>query len=186
MKAVFVPQNLCVGFDITSVLMTHRCRRSQNRREEERGLTLRIAVSRAGFTARRECRRPAARTQMVERQLVRRGVHDQRVLRAMRDVPREAFVEAGMEEFAFDDLPLPIGEGQTISQPYIVAFMAEAAELSPNDKVLEVGTGFGYAAAVFGRIARGRLHDRAVSFACGNREATACPRGHQERVRAGR
>lgn len=96
----------------------------------------------------------AARAQMVERQLVRRGLHDKRVLQAMRDVPREVFVEAGMAEFAFDDSPLPIGEGQTISQPYIVAFMAEAAELSPNDRVLEVGTGSGYAAAVFSRIAK--------------------------------
>lgn len=96
----------------------------------------------------------AARAQMVERQLVRRGLHDKRVLQAMRDVPREVFVEAGMAEFAFGDSPLPIGEGQTISQPYIVAFMAEAAELSPNDRVLEVGTGSGYAAAVFSRIAK--------------------------------
>jgi protein-L-isoaspartate(D-aspartate) O-methyltransferase len=96
----------------------------------------------------------AARAQMVERQLVRRGLDDKRVLQAMRDVPRETFVEAGMEEFAFDDSPLPIGEGQTISQPYIVAFMAEAAELSPNDRVLEVGTGSGYAAAVFSRIGK--------------------------------
>jgi protein-L-isoaspartate(D-aspartate) O-methyltransferase len=96
----------------------------------------------------------AARTRMVERQIERRGVGDPLVLQAMREVPREAFVAAGMEEFAFDDSPLPIGEGQTISQPYIVAFMAEAAELSANDRVLEVGTGSGYAAAVFGRIAK--------------------------------
>ena len=96
----------------------------------------------------------AARTRMVERQIERRGVDDPLVLQAMREVPREAFVEAGMEEFAFEDSPLPIGEGQTISQPYIVALMAEAAELSANDRVLEVGTGSGYAAAVFGRIAK--------------------------------
>jgi protein-L-isoaspartate(D-aspartate) O-methyltransferase len=96
----------------------------------------------------------AARTRMVERQIERRGVDDPLVLQAMREVPREMFVEAGMEEFAFDDSPLPIGEGQTISQPYIVALMAEAAELSANDRVLEVGTGSGYAAAVFGRIAK--------------------------------
>lgn len=96
----------------------------------------------------------AARTRMVERQLSQRGVRDARVLQAMRDVPRESFVDPGMEEFAFDDSPLPIGEGQTISQPYIVAFMAEAAEISADDKVLEVGTGSGYAAAVLGRIAK--------------------------------
>jgi len=96
----------------------------------------------------------AARAQMVKRQIARRGVGDRLVLQAMREVPREAFVDTGMKEFAFDDSPLPIGEGQTISQPYIVAFMAEAAELSREDRVLEVGTGSGYAAAVFGRIAR--------------------------------
>ncbi|MDQ8729374.1 protein-L-isoaspartate(D-aspartate) O-methyltransferase [Bradyrhizobium sp. LHD-71] len=96
----------------------------------------------------------AARAKMVERQLSRRGIRDEGVLRAMRDVPREDYVEPGMEEFAFDDSPLPIGEGQTISQPYIVAFMAEAAALSPGDRVLEVGTGSGYAAAVFSRLAK--------------------------------
>ena len=96
----------------------------------------------------------AARAQMVERQIGRRGVRDKAVLQAMREVPRELFVEHGMEEFAFEDSPLPIGEGQTISQPYIVAFMAEAAELSSADRVLEVGTGSGYAAAVFGRLAK--------------------------------
>jgi protein-L-isoaspartate(D-aspartate) O-methyltransferase len=91
---------------------------------------------------------------MVERQLSRRGIRDTSVLAAMRKVPREKFVDPGMEEFAFEDSPLPIGEGQTISQPYIVAFMSEAAELSPNDRVLEVGTGSGYAAAVLSRIAK--------------------------------
>jgi protein-L-isoaspartate(D-aspartate) O-methyltransferase len=95
-----------------------------------------------------------AREQMVERQLVRRGIRDHRVLEAMREVPRQEFVEAGMEEFAFDDTPLPIGAGQTISQPYIVAFMAEAAGISEDDKVLEVGTGSGYAAAVLARLAK--------------------------------
>src|SRR5438552_1501967 len=95
-----------------------------------------------------------SRAQMVERQLTRRGIRDASVLSAMREVPREKFVDSGMEEFAFDDSPLPIGEGQTISQPYIVAFMAEAAELSPDDRLLEIGTGSGYAAAVFSRIVR--------------------------------
>jgi protein-L-isoaspartate(D-aspartate) O-methyltransferase len=72
----------------------------------------------------------------------------------MRAVPREAFVEPGFEEFAYEDSPLPIGEGQTISQPYIVALMIEAAELKPEDRVLEVGAGSGYAAAVVSRIAK--------------------------------
>jgi protein-L-isoaspartate(D-aspartate) O-methyltransferase len=71
----------------------------------------------------------------------------------MRRVPREAFVEPGMEEFAYEDGPLPIGEGQTISQPYVVALMIEAAEVKPGDRVLEVGAGSGYAAAVISRIA---------------------------------
>ena len=83
----------------------------------------------------------------------RRGVTDERVLEAMRQVPREAFVGAGMEEFAYEDSPLPIAAGQTISQPYIVALMIEAAQIKPSDRVLDVGTGSGYAAAVLSRLA---------------------------------
>jgi protein-L-isoaspartate(D-aspartate) O-methyltransferase len=94
-----------------------------------------------------------ARERMITAQLRRRGVRDARVLDAMANVPREAFVSAGTEEFAYEDGPLPIGEGQTISQPYIVAAMAEAAELEPGDRVLEVGAGSGYAAAIFSRLA---------------------------------
>jgi protein-L-isoaspartate(D-aspartate) O-methyltransferase len=94
-----------------------------------------------------------AREKMITAQLGRRGVRDARVLDAMAGVPREAFVSAGTEEFAYEDGPLPIGEGQTISQPYIVAAMAEAAELEPGDRMLEVGAGSGYAAAVFSRLA---------------------------------
>lgn len=90
---------------------------------------------------------------MVEVQLARRGVRDPLVLQAMGKVPREAFVEAGFEEFAYEDSPLPIGEGQTISQPYVVALMIEAAEVKPGERVLEVGAGSGYAAAVLARIA---------------------------------
>ena len=95
----------------------------------------------------------ASRNRMVDVQVARRGVRDPRVLEAMRRVPREAFVESGMEEFAYEDSPLSIGEGQTISQPYIVALMIEAAELKPGDRVLEVGAGSGYAAAVMAQIA---------------------------------
>jgi protein-L-isoaspartate(D-aspartate) O-methyltransferase len=90
---------------------------------------------------------------MVEIQIARRGVRDARVLEAIRQVPREEFVEPGFEEFAYDDGPLPIGANQTISQPYMVALMIEAAELKPGDRVLEVGAGSGYAAAVLSRIA---------------------------------
>src|SRR4051794_19959993 len=94
-----------------------------------------------------------ARSRMVDVQVARRGVRDSYVLEALRRVPREAFVEPGFKEFAYEDGPLPIGEGQTISQPYIVALMIEAAELSPGDRVLEIGAGSGYAAAVMGQIA---------------------------------
>ena len=94
-----------------------------------------------------------ARERMVVEHIARRGVSDQSVLDAMRSVPREAFVEAGTEEYAYDDWPLPIGEGQTISQPYIVALMIGAAEIHPGHRVMEVGSGSGYAAAVLSRIA---------------------------------
>jgi protein-L-isoaspartate(D-aspartate) O-methyltransferase len=90
---------------------------------------------------------------MVDIQIVRRGVRDARVLEAIRQVPREEFVDPGFEESAYDDGPLPIGANQTISQPYMVALMIEAAELQPSDRVLEVGAGSGYAAAVMSRIA---------------------------------
>jgi protein-L-isoaspartate(D-aspartate) O-methyltransferase len=95
----------------------------------------------------------AARNRMVDVQIVRRGVRDRALLKAMRKVPREAFVAKDLAEFAYEDAPLRIGEGQTISQPYIVAAMIEAAELGKNDRVLEVGAGSGYAAAVMSRIA---------------------------------
>lgn len=95
----------------------------------------------------------AARERMVEAQLAGRGIRDPRVLAAMRTVPRERFVGAGMEDLAYEDSPLPIGAGQTISQPYIVALMAQAAEIEPDDRVLEVGAGSGYAAAVLSRLA---------------------------------
>ena len=93
------------------------------------------------------------RRTMVERQIAGRGVGDERVLDAMRSVPREAFVGAEMRPYATDDGPLPIGEGQTISQPYIVALMVEALGLEPEDRVLEVGAGSGYAAAVLASVA---------------------------------
>jgi protein-L-isoaspartate(D-aspartate) O-methyltransferase len=94
-----------------------------------------------------------ARERMVDAQIARRGVRDARVLEAMRRVPREAFVESGFEEFAYEDGALPISEGQTISQPYIVALMIEGAELKPGESVLEVGARSGYAAAVMSQIA---------------------------------
>lgn len=90
---------------------------------------------------------------MVDRQIAGRGVRDPRVLEAMRTVPREAFVSEHLAESAYDDSPLPIGEEQTISQPYVVALMTEALEIRPEDKVLEIGAGSGYSAAILSRIA---------------------------------
>ena len=98
-------------------------------------------------------KRASARQAMVERQLSARGIKDARVLEAMSRVPREAFVAADLAAYAYDDNPLPIGEGQTISQPYIVALMAEAARIGPKARVLEVGAGSGYAAAVLSQLA---------------------------------
>jgi protein-L-isoaspartate(D-aspartate) O-methyltransferase len=95
----------------------------------------------------------ADREAMVERQLRRRGISDESILNAFLEVPREAFVGAGLAHLAYGDHPLPIEAGQTISQPYIVALMIEAAAIGPADKVLEIGSGSGYAAAVISRIA---------------------------------
>jgi len=89
-----------------------------------------------------------ARQEMVSRQLRARGIHDDRVLAAMARVPREKFVAPGWESDAYTDQPLPIGGGQTISQPYVVARMAELAEIQPDDHVLDVGVGSGYQTAI--------------------------------------
>ncbi len=93
------------------------------------------------------------RKEMVENAIFARGVRSELVLNAMRSVPRETFLPTQLREFAYDDAPLPIEEGQTISQPYIVAFMTEALALRGGEKVLEIGTGSGYAAAVLSEIA---------------------------------
>ena len=92
--------------------------------------------------------------EMIEKQLRRRGVHDAAVLAAMAEVPRHEFVSEDVGAHAYDDLPLPIGSGQTISQPYIVAAMTAALHLRPGDRVLEIGTGCGYHAAVLSRLAK--------------------------------
>jgi len=93
------------------------------------------------------------REQMVQRQIAARGVRSEMVLNAMRKVPRERFLPQGQGVRAYDDAPLPIGDGQTISQPFIVAYMTEALTLEGGEKVLEIGTGSGYAAAVLAEIA---------------------------------
>jgi protein-L-isoaspartate(D-aspartate) O-methyltransferase len=90
---------------------------------------------------------------MVESQLVPRGIKDARVLDAMRRVPRHLFVDPSMKHRAYDDSALPIGEGQTISQPYMVAVMTELLELNGHERVLEIGTGSGYQAAVLAELA---------------------------------
>jgi protein-L-isoaspartate(D-aspartate) O-methyltransferase len=90
---------------------------------------------------------------MITEHLLARGIRDAAVVKAMREVPREAFLPPDMERYAYDDSPLPIAEGQTISQPYIVAYMIEALELRGRERVLEIGTGSGYAAAVLSRCA---------------------------------
>ena len=94
----------------------------------------------------------AARENMVQSQLIPRGIRDPKVLAAMRKVPRHLFVEEALRSQAYGDFPLPIGEQQTISQPYIVAFMTEALELTGTEKVLEIGTGCGYQAAILAEI----------------------------------
>lgn len=110
-----------------------------------------------------------ARDKMVAEQLERRGIKDPRVLVAMRTVARHRFLPAELHDHAYDDGPLPIGDAQTISQPYMVALMSEIAELRGVEKVLEIGTGSGYQTAVLAHLARAvysveyiaHLHDRA-------------------------
>jgi protein-L-isoaspartate(D-aspartate) O-methyltransferase len=96
----------------------------------------------------------AARERMVREQIQARGVKDPRVLAAMRAVPRHELVPEELRDHAYEDRPLPIGHGQTISQPYVVAFMTEELDIAPDERVLEVGTGSGYQAAVLGELAR--------------------------------
>src|SRR5690606_32522863 len=96
----------------------------------------------------------AARRDMVERQLAARDIDDRRVLQAMRTVQRHRFVPESLAPQAYLDQPLPIGHDQTISQPYIVALMTQLAAPSPDDRVLEVGTGSGYQAAVLAELAK--------------------------------
>ena len=95
-----------------------------------------------------------ARERMVENQIARRGIKDKRVLEAMKKVPRHFFVDEALWDQAYGDFPLPIGEGQTISQPYIVAKMTEELGLKGNEKVLEIGTGSGYQTAILAELAK--------------------------------
>jgi protein-L-isoaspartate(D-aspartate) O-methyltransferase len=114
----------------------------------------------------------ALRSRMVERQLRGRGIEDERVLRAMEEVPREVFVPARMRHRAYADSALPIGEEQTISQPWIVAAICQGMELSGEERVLEIGTGSGYSTAVLSRLAAEVVSvERYESLAVGARQA---------------
>jgi protein-L-isoaspartate(D-aspartate) O-methyltransferase len=96
---------------------------------------------------------PKARLKMVEEQIVSRGIKDPRVIAAMKKVPRHLFVEEALQSQAYNDHPLPIGEKQTISQPYMVALMTEALQLKEKEKVLEIGAGSGYQTAILAELA---------------------------------
>ncbi len=91
---------------------------------------------------------------MVDKQIYNRGIKDKRILHAFNQVPRHAFVPEDKQHMAYGDYPLPVGDGQTISQPYIVALMTDALELTSNDKVLEIGTGSGYQAAILAELVK--------------------------------
>jgi protein-L-isoaspartate(D-aspartate) O-methyltransferase len=111
------------------------------------GLVFVCEISRAqdGMADRRES--------MVSTQIAGRGISDEKILAAMRKVPREKFIPEDLKDYAYGDYPVPIGYGQTISQPYIVAYMTQAVKIAPGDRVLEVGTGSGYQAAIIAEIA---------------------------------
>jgi protein-L-isoaspartate(D-aspartate) O-methyltransferase len=123
-----------------------------------RGAAAAAALAAVGVLFAGGCQGPAdpmqkKRNDMVERQIAARGIRDPRVLEAMRTVPRHLFVPLAEEASAYDDRPLPIGSGQTISQPYVVAFMAEQLRLTGKEKVLEIGTGSGYSTAILAALA---------------------------------
>ena len=125
------------------------------------------------------------RERMVAEQIEPRGVTDPRVLQAMRQAPRERFVDPDYADHAYEDRPLPIAEGQTISQPFIVALMAQAAQIKPTDRVLEIGSGSGYGAAVLSELAMrvwsverhprlARMAGARIASHCSGRRAAGC------------
>ena len=118
------------------------------------GLVALIAATVACAASSQSQEWDAQRTRMVEEQLRGRDIRDPRVLEAMASVPRHLFMPEGVRSDAYRDSPVPIGHQQTISQPYIVAFMTQALDVQPAHKVLEIGTGSGYQAAILGRLAR--------------------------------
>lgn len=126
--------------------------------------------------------RAQERLQMVHQQIEARGVRDARVLEAMRKVPRHRFMPDSQRPYAYDDRPLPIGQGQTISQPYIVALMSELAEVKPGDTVLEVGTGSGYQAAILAEMGVNVFSIEIVASLAKRAEALLGVLGYGERV----
>ncbi len=128
----------------------------------------------------------ARRARMVETQIRQREVADERVLRAMRTVPRHLFVPDDRRSLAYEDHPVPIGRGQTISQPFIVAYMTEALGLAPSDRVLEIGTGSGYQLAILAEIAREVYSIEIVPELADRARATLASLGYTNvRVRTG-
>ncbi len=128
----------------------------------------------------------ARRARMVETQIRQRGVTDERVLRAMRNVPRHLFVPDDRRSLAYEDHPVPIGRSQTISQPFIVAYMTEALSLAPSHRVLEIGTGSGYQAAILAEIAREVYSMEIVPELADRARATLASLGYTNvRVRTG-
>jgi protein-L-isoaspartate(D-aspartate) O-methyltransferase len=117
-------------------------------------LCLALTACAASAPQRSDAEWAAQRARMVDTQIRLRGVTDERVLRAMVKVPRHLFMPEERRRYAYEDHPTPIGLGQTISQPFIVAYMTEALRLAPTDRVLEIGTGSGYQAAVLAELAR--------------------------------
>lgn len=129
-----------------------------------------------------EARQAARGREMVDTQLVARGIRDPAVLAAMGRVPRHAFVPASERAWAYEDGPLPIGDGQTISQPYVVAFMTEAAAITPGMKVLEIGTGSGYQAAVLAEVGARVWSIEIVPTLADRARATLLGLGYGDRV----
>src|SRR5437867_7665943 len=123
---------------------------------------------------------------MVQQQLVARGINNEGVLAAMGKVPREEFVPLELRTETYEDGPLPIGHGQTISQPYIVAFMTEQLRLKPSDRVLEIGTGSGYQAAILAELVQEVYSGELVEPLAKNAEATLQRLGYKDvHVKAG-
>lgn len=136
-------RSLAAAIWITSCLFGVACGKGADRTTDSSSSEIKVPFDRA-----------AEREAMVKRQLAARDIHDKRVLDAMRQVPRHLFIPENGRREAYQDHPVPIGLRQTISQPYIVAYMTQALKLQPEDRVLEIGTGSGYQAAILGELVR--------------------------------